>query len=73
MPLLADLVKISFSGWAVYDAISCNSSIGIGSSDEEELILSRSIVMPEGVGVTMRGNECERVDALVKLSNDHSR
>ena len=30
MPLLSDLVKISFSGWAISDAISCNSSIGIG-------------------------------------------
>ena len=29
-PLLSDLVKISLSGWAISDAISCNSSIGIG-------------------------------------------
>ena len=36
MPLLNDLVKISFSGWEISDALPCNSLIGIGSSNEEE-------------------------------------
>ena len=70
MPLLSDLVKISFSGWAISDATSCNSLIGIESSDEEELILTRSMVLSEDVGATKRFNECEWVDGLVKLSSD---
>ena len=70
MLLFSDLVNISFSGWAISDATSCNSLIGIGSSVEEELTLSRSMVLSENVGVTKIFNECERLDGLVKLSSD---
>ena len=35
MPLLSDLVNISFSGWAISDVTSCNNLICIGSIDEE--------------------------------------
>ena len=65
MPLFSDLVNIPFSRWAISDATSCNSLIGIGSSDEEELIVSRSMVLSEDVGVTKRFDECEWVDVLV--------
>ena len=54
MPLLSDLVKISFSGWAISGATSCNSLIGIESSDEEELTLSRSMAMSVDVRVLRR-------------------
>ena len=63
-------MNISFSSWAISDAISCNSLIGIGSSDEEEFNLSRSMVMSEDVGVTKRYNECEMLDGMVKLSSE---
>ena len=70
MPLLSDLVNISFSGWTISYITSCNSLICIGSIDEEELTLSRSMVMSGDVGVTKRFNECERLDGLVKLLSD---
>ena len=50
MPLFSDFVKISRSDSAISGAISCKSLIGIGSSNEDELTLRRSLVTSEDVG-----------------------
>ena len=68
MSLFSDLVKMSHSGSAISGAISCKSLIG--SSDEDELTLRRSLVTSEDVGGKKELSEYKGFGELVMLSSD---